>query len=86
MREASRASFIFVLPSVECSTPYTHARRAMQEKYLEAMTDRFTAPILQVPLLSHEVKGLDVLVELGEQIYGDGQNQMNISKQVEVVN
>lgn len=61
-----------VLPPEQCTTPYTRARRAMQEKYLAEMAERFAAPILQVPLLSHEVKGLDVLTELGELIYGDG--------------
>jgi arsenite-transporting ATPase len=61
-----------VLPPEQCTTLYTRARRAMQEKYLAEMAERFAAPILQVPLLSHEVKGLDVLTELGELIYGDG--------------
>ena len=73
-----------VLPPEECTTPYTHARRAMQEKYLAEMAERFTVPILQVPLLSHEVKGLDVLAELGRKIYGDGQNPMHIPKRIEV--
>ena len=27
---------------------------------------------MQVPLLAKEVKGLEMLVELGESIYGDG--------------
>jgi len=73
-----------VLPPEECTTPYTHARRAMQEEYLAEMAERFTVPILQVPLLSHEVKGLDVLAELGRKIYGDGQNPMHIPKRIEV--
>ncbi len=60
-----------VLPSEVCTTPYTQARRAMQEKYLAEMGTRFPVPILQVPLLPHEVKGLDVLMELGERIYGN---------------
>jgi len=61
-----------VLPPEQCTTAYTRARRTMQEKYLAEMTERFTAPILQVPLLPHEVKGLDVLTELGKRIYGKG--------------
>jgi arsenite-transporting ATPase len=60
-----------VLPPEECTTAYTRARRTMQEKYLAEMAERFTVPILQVPLLSHEVQGLDVLAGLGERIYGD---------------
>lgn len=73
-----------VLPPEQCTTAYTRARRAMQEKYLAEMAERFTVPILQVPLLSHEVKGLDVLAELGRKIYGDGQNPMHIPKRIEV--
>lgn len=60
-----------VLPPEECTTPYTRARRAMQEKYLAEMATRFPVPMLQVPLLPHEVKGLEVLKELGERVYGD---------------
>lgn len=59
-----------ILPPEECTTPYTQARRAMQEKYLAEIAQRFAVPIVQVPLLPHEVKGLDVLERLGEQIYG----------------
>ena len=69
-----------VLPPEECTTPYTRARRAMQEKYLAEMTERFPMPILQVPLLPHEVKGLDALVDLGEQIYGDASNATRVQK------
>jgi hypothetical protein len=28
---------------------------------------------VQVPLLAHEVKGIPMLIELGQQVYGDGQ-------------
>jgi arsenite-transporting ATPase len=73
-----------VLPPEQCTTAYTLARRAMQEKYLAEMAERFTVPILQVPLLSHEVKGLDVLAELGRTIYGDGQNPMTLPERARV--
>ena len=69
-----------VLPPGQCTTPYTRARRAMQEKYLAEMETRFPVPILQVPLLPHEVKGLAVLTDLGERIYGDGQPALVTSK------
>ncbi len=42
----------------------------MQDKYLAEIAQRFAVPVVQVPLLPHEVKGLDVLERLGEQIYG----------------
>jgi arsenite-transporting ATPase len=60
-----------VLPPEECTTPYTQARRAMQEKYLVEIAQRFAVPILHIPLLPHEVKGLDVLTKLGDQVYGN---------------
>lgn len=59
-----------ILPLEQCTTPYTQARRAMQDKYLAEITQRFAVPIVQVPLLPHEVKGLDVLEALGKQVYG----------------
>lgn len=61
-----------VIPPVEAKTPYARSRRAMQQKYLGEIAERFAAPIAQVPLLSSEVKGLDMLLELGEKVYGDG--------------
>ncbi len=63
-----------VLPPEECTTPYTQARRAMQEKYLAEIADRFSVPILQIPLLPHEVKGLTVLQSLGDQVLGTKEN------------
>ena len=59
------------IPPDEATTPFVQARRAMQEKYLAEIAKRFPVPLLQIPLLAHEVKGLDMLVELGEQIYGE---------------
>ena len=59
-----------VLPSEQCSTEYFCRRSLMQARYLREMAGRFQAPILTIPLLPHEVKGLDVLETLGEQIYG----------------
>ena len=69
-----------VLPPEECATPYTRARRAMQEKYLAEMSARFPVPILQVPLLPREVKGLNVLAELGERIYGDTRKALSYAE------
>lgn len=62
---------LVILPS-DAATPYAQARRAMQQRYLGEISKRFPTPIVQVPLLSKEVKGLETLVELGESIYGDG--------------
>jgi arsenite-transporting ATPase len=62
----------FVIPGEEATTPFTQARRAMQEHYLGEIAQRFAAPVLQIPLLPAEVKGLDALAELGDKIYSNG--------------
>lgn len=59
-----------VLPPEQCTTPFTRTRRAMQDKYLHEIDTRFTVPVVEIPLLPYEVKGLDILTELGEQLYG----------------
>jgi len=60
-----------VLPAEQCTTPFARARRAMQEKYLAEIARRFPVPVVQIPLLPQEVKGLAMLAQLGEQIYGN---------------
>jgi arsenite-transporting ATPase len=62
-----------VVPAEQATTPFTQSRRAMQEKYLKEIAQRFAVPVVQVPLLAHEVKGIPMLIELGQQVYGDGQ-------------
>lgn len=61
-----------VIPLDQSTTPFVQSRRAMQEKYLKEITQRFNVPLVQIPLLPHEVKGLKLLAELGELMYGDG--------------
>jgi arsenite-transporting ATPase len=60
-----------VIPPEQANTMYTQTRRAMQEKYLAEITERFHLPLVQIPLLPQEIKGLDMLVELGNQILGN---------------
>jgi arsenite-transporting ATPase len=60
----------FVIPPDQ-TTPFVQSRRAMQEKYLKEIVERFRVPLVQIPLLPHEVKGLIMLAELGEQLYGE---------------
>ena len=59
-----------VIPPEQVTTPFVKSRRDMQEKYLEEIVDRFSVPLLQIPLLPNEIKGLRMLTELGEQVYG----------------
>jgi arsenite/tail-anchored protein-transporting ATPase len=60
-----------VIPPEQADTPYTLARRSMQEKYLAEIVERFQVPITQIPLLPQEVKGIKMLAELGVQIFQD---------------
>lgn len=59
----------FVIPEEAATTPFVQARRAMQEHYLAEIGERFAAPQLIIPLLPQEVKGLEMLIELGEQLF-----------------
>jgi arsenite-transporting ATPase len=59
-----------VIPPEQTTTPFVQSRRLMQEKYLKEIVQRFDVPLVQIPLLPHEIKGLKMLTELGEQIYG----------------
>ena len=42
----------------------------MTTRFLVEIPQPFAVPLLQTPRLPHEVRGLDVVVALGEQIYG----------------
>ena len=59
-----------IIPRDQATTPFVQTRRAMQEKYLKEMTERFPVPLVQIPLLPNEIKGLSVLGDLGELMYG----------------
>jgi arsenite-transporting ATPase len=58
-----------IIPAEQATTPFVRSRRLMQEKYLAEIVERFRVPLVQIPLLPHEIKGLEMLAELGEQIY-----------------
>ncbi len=58
-----------VIPPDQASTDFSRARRNMQEKYLLDMKARFQLPVAHIPLMPQEIKGLDMLVTLGRQIY-----------------
>ncbi len=61
----------YVLPPEACTTPFSRARRAMQERYLVDIVDRFNVPIVEIPLLEGEVSGLDQLESLSQRLYGN---------------
>ena len=58
-----------IIPAEQATTPFVRSRRLMQEKYLAEIGERFRVPLAQIPLLAHEIKGLEMLAELGDQIY-----------------
>ena len=59
-----------VIPEGEGGSSFANNRRLMQEKYLVEIGERFGLPVAQIPLLPKEIKGLPMLAELGERIYG----------------
>jgi arsenite-transporting ATPase len=65
-----------VIPPEQTTTPFVQSRRGMQEKYLKEIVERFKVPLVQIPLLPNEIKGLKLLAELGELMYGQ-EVQMN---------
>lgn len=58
-----------VIPPKQATNSFVRARRSMQEKYLAEIAERFQVPVAQIPLLPQEIKGLKMLVDLGEQIF-----------------
>lgn len=68
-----------VIPPDQATTSYWQSRRAMQEDYLAEIADRFGSPMVQIPLLPGEVKGLEMLKELGERIYENGRGLLQQS-------
>jgi arsenite/tail-anchored protein-transporting ATPase len=65
----------FVIPPTQATTNFARARRAMQEKYLAEIEGRFPVPVVQIPLLPKEITGLELLAELGEQVYNGSSSQ-----------
>lgn len=63
-----------VIPSHQANTGFTLARRVMQEKYLNEISERFHLPVAQIPLLPQEIRGLKMLAELGDEIYQGTKN------------
>ena len=62
-----------IIPEEQCQTAFFANRRKMQLKYLEEIKERFSeSEILQMPMYPSEIKGLAMLTEIGEQLYGGG--------------
>jgi arsenite-transporting ATPase len=59
-----------VIPPGQAGTAFVRARRAMQQRYLAEIRERFPVPVLEIPLLPYEVKGLEILETLGAERLG----------------
>lgn len=60
----------FILPESIITNHYLKQRKAMEKKYLEEMDRRFTAPIVQLPLLEDDLIGKEKLKQAGFLLYG----------------
>jgi arsenite-transporting ATPase len=63
----------YIIPEELVDSAFVHSRRAMQNKYLQDISKKFNVPVVQIPLLPEEIKGLDMLSDLGERLYGKPQ-------------
>jgi arsenite-transporting ATPase len=68
-----------VIPPEIVTTPFVQARRTMQEKYMTEITERFSVPVVQIPLQPSEIKGLKALSALGIKVYGESQAALDKS-------
>jgi len=61
-----------VLPASVLTNPFLKQRKQMQEKYLEQMSRRFQAPIINLPLLADDLVGRQQLAQASVLLYGNG--------------
>jgi arsenite-transporting ATPase len=57
-----------ILPEDVCTNDFFRNRRQMQMHYLEEVRVRFSLPILQLPLMEGELKGMEVLSVAAERL------------------
>ncbi len=60
----------YLLPQDYGKNRFFNNRRRQQEKYLIEIKQKFKTPMLVIPLLETEPKGLDKLRELGKSVFG----------------
>lgn len=61
----------YILPAEHCINDYFTKRKQMQEKYLHMLSEKFQVPIIRMPLLQGELKGLEMLRKASKLLYGD---------------
>ncbi|NMC12478.1 MAG: ArsA family ATPase, partial [Chloroflexi bacterium] len=60
----------YIIPNEEVEGDFVKSRKAMQNRYLDEIANKFKVPVVEIPLFPKEIKGLDLLAEVGEKIYG----------------
>jgi arsenite-transporting ATPase len=60
-----------VIPAEQVTNAFFRNRRAMQIKYLGQIERRFGVPVLVLPLLEKEIRGLPVVEEAATLLFGD---------------
>ena len=59
-----------IIPEEQAVTPFYQKRRSMQLGYIEEIKETFKASeLLKVPMLEDEIKGIDMLIEIGNIIF-----------------
>ena len=68
--ETAAVAVNYILPQDAGNNAFFDKRRKQQEKYLTEIENRFRKPMIFVPLLDHEPKGLESLRGLGKDMCG----------------
>lgn len=68
--ETALVAVNYLLPKDSGNNTFIRKRRRQQDKYLSEIRARFKKPMLFVPLLDREPKGLETLRKLGQEICG----------------
>jgi arsenite-transporting ATPase len=72
-----------VIPEDQATNRFFRNRRAMQVKYLGKIEERFGVPVLRLPLLDQEIRGLPVVSRAAAALFGAGASSTkNVSEEV----
>jgi arsenite-transporting ATPase len=70
--ETAMVAVNYLLPAAYGKNEFFESRRRQQKKYLSEIIRRFATPMLRVPLLESEPKGVDNLMQFGKNIFDNG--------------
>jgi arsenite-transporting ATPase len=72
-----------VIPEDQAANSFFRSRRAMQVKYLGEIEERFGVPVLVLPLLDEEIRGLPVVRRAAAMLFGASASGVNnVSEEV----